>query len=76
MQTLVFNTTKRTVEVFSDISGSNSYNQKDTPIYKFDNVPTVRVMMEGFYEVIQEEGTSKFPILRVPISNTNMIIEK
>jgi hypothetical protein len=76
MQTLIFNTTKRTVELFSDMSGLNSYNGKNTPIYKFDNIPTVRVMTEGFYEVIQEEGTSKFPILRIPICNTNMIIEK
>ena len=69
MQALVFNTTKKNVELFEDLRDSSRV------IHNFDNIPTVRVL-EGYYEVIQEEGTLKFPVLRVPISNTNMIIEK
>lgn len=67
MQELVFNSTKRTVKLCFDF--------KSTILYQFDNVPTVR-MIDGCYEVIQEENDKKYPVLRVPINNTNMIIEK
>ena len=66
MQTLVFNTTERTVEVL---------NENADILYRYSNVPTVKVM-DGFYEVIQEEKLIKYPVLRVPIANTNMTIIK
>jgi len=72
MQTLVFNTTERKVKVYKDIHCK--YQTSDC-IYEFENVPTVKVL-DGFYEVMQEENNFKYPVLRVPISNTNMIIEK
>lgn len=75
LQTLVFNTTTKTVKITSLSQGVNE------TIFYFENIPTVKVKEEGFYEVIQKEKTidgheSNFPIARFPISNTNMIIER
>lgn len=75
MQTLVFNTTSRTVTVFE---GSRS---QSAIIYTFFNVPTVKPN-ELYYEVIKEsdmelaEGKKqRQPVARFPISATNMLIE-
>ena len=67
MQELVFNTAKRTVELYV-----NS-NQPLSLLYQFSSVPTVKPI-DGYYEVIQEENGIKYPVLRVPIANTNMVI--
>ena len=68
MQTLKFNTTKRTATL-SSING-------DYVVTSYDNVPTVKVLT-GYYEVMQTvEDNRVIPVLRVPISNTNMFIEK
>jgi len=69
MQTLVFNTTTRTVKVTSD-------NLEDSRIiFNYENVPTVKVLY-AFYEVMQKDEFDKSkPILRLPIANTNMVIE-
>jgi hypothetical protein len=69
MQTLIFNTTKKTVQLFSDSRVSGIV------LETFDNVPTVKIETE-YYEVIQTTDTGKVPVLRVPISNTNMLIER
>lgn len=72
MQTLVFNTTTKSVKLYSGkMEGSEILHQ-------FSNVPTVK-KEENYYEVIEEiensEGLkSRFPIARLPISQTNMII--
>ena len=47
-------------------------------LYQFNNVPTVK-KDENFYEVMEEieneDGLkSRFPVARLPIANTNMII--
>ena len=69
MQTLIFNTTLKTVILFEGNSDSK-------PFAELRNIPTVK-FLDGFYEVIQsDEFEKKYPILRVPISNTNMFIEK
>lgn len=80
MQTLVFNTTTKSVKVTED-------KPLDSKIlYQFDNVPTVRVM-ELYYEVMEEtineeksllndNPKTRFPVARFPISNTNMLIVK
>ena len=80
MQTLVFNTTTKSVKVTED-------KPLDSKIlYQFDNVPTVRVM-ELFYEVMEEtineeksllndNPKTRVPVARFPISNTNMLIVK
>jgi hypothetical protein len=70
MQTLTFNTTTKNVKL----------NDNSTILYVFDNVPTVKIL-EGYYEVIQENPdatteTKRYPVARFPIANTNMIIEK
>lgn len=76
LQTLLFNTTLRTVKVYE--SGEES-----KIIYHFSNVPTVKVKEDGhYYEVIQKttdiitSEEKSIPIARFPIANTNMIIEK
>jgi len=68
MQTLIFNTTDKTVTVY------DGYPTAGVLIYNFDNVPTVKVQ-ERFYEVMQKDGSiSSIPILRLPICSTNMRI--
>ena len=47
MQTLIFNTTDKTVNVYTGQVG------KSELIFQFDNVPTVKVQ-EGYYEVMQK----------------------
>ena len=76
LQTLVFNTTTKTVKVTSE----SQFGENET-IYSFENVPTVKPKEEGYYEVIQKEQNSNgletnYPVARFPIQNTNMIIEK
>jgi hypothetical protein len=72
MQTLVFNTRTKTVQLLDGRrEGSNI-------IEYFENVPTVKIE-QGYYEVMKkmdEESTTVIPVLRVPISNTNMVIIK
>jgi hypothetical protein len=75
MQTLVFNTTEKTIVLWSDVPGSEI-------LRTYDRISTVKVG-EGFYEAMQREGSSDdktivgtYPVFRCPISNTNMIIEK
>lgn len=70
MQTLVFNTTTKTVKLI------DSKTAMGEVLLEFSSVPTVKIS-EGFYEVIQsDEFEKKYPVLRVPIANTNMIINK
>jgi 7-keto-8-aminopelargonate synthetase-like enzyme len=71
MQTLVFNTTDKTVKFYRDVK------QEGQILAQYINVPTVKVQ-EGYYEVMlrTEEMQSPIPVLRVPVSNTNMFIEK
>ena len=75
MQTLVFNSTLKTVKVYEG-------TQEDSNIiYSFNNVTTVKPKEEGYYEVVQKESHEdgsqiSYPIARYPISNTNMIINK
>ena len=74
MQTLVFNTTERTVIVYAGTA------QESLISYTFSSIPTVKPR-EGYYEIIQKEfkddgSESNVPIARFPISNTNMLIQK
>lgn len=69
MQTLIFNTTEKTVKFRNDKQEVTDY----------ENVSTVRCSELGFYEVMQkvdDETHSSIPVFRAPISNTNMIIRK
>jgi len=66
MQKLTFNTTKKTVEVI--VEGVQEFY--------FENVPTVKVA-DGYYEVLQTGDDDRTtPVLRVPINQTNMVIER
>ena len=66
-QVLLFNSTEKTVNLLSGVDGFN--------LYSFENVPTVRIE-SGYYEVMQKSTNSVIPVLRVPVANTNMLIEK
>jgi hypothetical protein len=70
MQTLVFNTTLKEVRLYQA-------EKHISPLLElFIEVPTVRVS-DGFYEVMKKYDEDKnIPVLRVPISRTNMLIEK
>lgn len=71
MQSLVFNTTTKTVKLYE---GSP---EESKILFYFLDCPTVKCIGENrYYEVMQKTDEKTTPILRVPISNTNMIIEK
>jgi hypothetical protein len=73
MQTLVFNTTTKKVVLLSGRRGDSAI------LETFDNVSTVKCLESGIYEIMRkqdEESNSSIPVMRVPISNTNMIIQK
>ena len=73
MQTLTFNTTTKQVQLLDGPTGSS------TVMESFNNVSTVKMEGDGFYQVMQktsDDTNSAIPVMRVPISNTNMIIEK
>jgi len=72
MQTLTFNTTTKEVKLLDGPRGSSKV------IESFYNVSTVKVNV-AHYEIMQktnDDTNSAIPVMRVPISNTNMIIEK
>ena len=69
MQTLIFNSSTKKVELLSGSRGESKI------LETFENVPTVKIE-NGFYEVIQSTDTGKVPVLRVPMANTNMLIQK
>jgi hypothetical protein len=72
MQTLIFNTSTKSVKVTEGKQFGSEI------LYEFDEVPTVRVAPEGYYEVVQSVGggDSRVPVARFPIANTNMRIIK
>ena len=71
MQTLVFNTTTRTAKLYEGVA------EKSEIIVAYGEVPTVKVMEDGFYQVMQLDAMEKqLPVLRVPIANTNMFIKE
>ena len=72
MQTLVFNTNTKTVKVTEGKTLGTEI------LYEFNDVPTVRIAPEGYYEVVQsvEGGDTRVPVARFPIANTNMRIVK
>jgi hypothetical protein len=73
MQTLVFNTTTKRVVLLSGQRGDSKI------IEQYDNISTVKCLESGIYEIMRkqdEESNSSIPVMRVPMANTNMIIEK
>jgi hypothetical protein len=67
MQTLVFNTTTKTVEITFE----------DGTTKTFEDVPTVFVGV-GYYEVRQTDmmEDKRYPVYRVPMEKTNMEIKR
>lgn len=71
MQTLVFNTTTKTAKLYVGEAESTAL------IAHYTDVPTVKVMDDGFYQVMQRDAMeAQLPVLRVPIANTNMLIKQ
>jgi hypothetical protein len=72
MQTLVFNTSTKSVKLYEG-------NESSPILYTFDSVPTVKIEV-GYYQVMQVDGAStedkRVPVARFPVSNTNMLIKK
>jgi len=73
MQTLIFNTTEKTIKV---------QQENGTIIYDLENITTVKPL-DGYYEVMQRvdsetapSGYSAIPVLRLPICATIMRIIK
>ena len=71
MQTLTFNSTTKKVQLLSGSRGDSKV------LENFEDVPTVKVE-NGYYEVMQKSGETGgvVPVLRVPMANTNMLIQK
>ena len=71
MQTLIFDSTIKRVQL---LSGSR---ESGMILETFDNVPTVKVE-NGYYEVMQKSGENGgvVPVLRIPMANTNMLIQR
>jgi hypothetical protein len=72
MQTLIFNTTTKQVQL---LDGPRELSKV---LETFENISTVKVNV-AHYEVMQKQSddtNSSIPVMRVPISNTNMIIIK
>jgi hypothetical protein len=69
MQTLMFNSTIKRVQLWDGSRGNSKL------IETFDDVPTVKIET-GYYEVMQKTETGVVPVLRVPMANTNMLIQK
>jgi hypothetical protein len=70
MQTLIFDTSKKTIRLLDGSRGSSK------EIETVERIKTVKVLV-SCYEAIQiplEQHLNPMPVLRVPISNTNMII--
>lgn len=67
MQTLVFNTTTKTVQI----------TLENGEIKNFEDVPTVAIT-DGFYEVRQTDmmEDKRYPVFRAPIAKTNMEIKR
>jgi hypothetical protein len=71
MQTLQFNTSTKTIKLYEGPLDSGVL------LAEMYNIPTVKVMAEGYYEVRQmDEFEKQLPVLRLPIANTNMFIKK
>jgi hypothetical protein len=71
MQTLIFNTAKKQIKLL------DGPRDNARVLETFENVSTVRVEV-NYYEVMQktsiDEDTKSFPVMRVSITNTNMIL--
>lgn len=69
MQTLVFNTTEKICYLYDDI-------RLEILLVKITDTPTVKVA-DKYYEVMKRtESGLTIPVLRLPITNTNMLLEK
>ena len=71
MLTLTFNTQEKTVKITND---------EDFILKTYNNVPTVKVRNEGYYEIMQKQTEfdveNSIPVCRLLIQNTLMFFEK
>jgi hypothetical protein len=72
MQTIIFNTTEKTLEYYDGTSDGFL-----TLVKTYYDISTVKILDQGIYEVFQKESDGKnYPIARFPVGNTNMEIKK
>lgn len=71
MQLLVFRTITKTTTLYV-----SSDDKSTIPSFSFDNVSTVAIRDNGYYEIMVKKGQSSnaIPVARLPIANTNMLI--
>ncbi len=71
MKKLVFNTTEKNVNLYSDMN-------ETLKILSVSDTPTVKVCPEGFYEVMvtHEKNGTRIPRVRIPINEVIMFIEQ
>jgi hypothetical protein len=70
MQTLLFNTSTKTIKLYDGPVAQGNI------LLEMNDIPTVKVM-EDYYEVRQYDLEEKqLPVLRLGIQSTNMIIKK
>ena len=69
VQTLLFRTKGKTTTLYDDMM-----EQNPVPDFSFDNVTTVAIRTDGFYEIMVKNGEQTKPAARLPIACTNMII--
>lgn len=68
MQTLLFNTSTKTAKLYE------GHQEKSQILYDLTDIPTVKAE-SNYYEVFRtsEDGKAR-PVLRLPISNTIMVL--
>lgn len=68
MQTLLFNTQTKKATLYKA-------EEETTILYSLENIKTIQVIESGYYElfqIIKKDDTEKsYPVLRVPIAQTN-----
>ena len=68
LQTLIFDTDNKKVKLYTGLA------ERSDIIVEFNDISTVMIA-DGYYQVMQRLSNLKtIPVLRVPISNTNMFI--
>ena len=68
LQTLIFDTDNKKVKLYTGLA------ERSDIIVEFNDISTVMIA-DGYYQVMRRLSNLKtIPVLRVPISNTNMFI--
>lgn len=69
VQTLVFRTKEKTTTLYDNMSEKNII-----PDFTFDNVSTVAIRENYYYEIMVKRDGKSMPVARLPIAYTNMLL--